>query len=128
MSISLVGIISIQIYWIKDAIKNKQQQFDNNVKIALARTSEKIKDREYTEFIQNTQEFFENNEYRTDAEINTYLFQQIDTTNKKKFSFGGTILAENFKIPGDFVNNDSIIIKRYTGKEDIYFSQVIYIL
>ncbi|WBX77643.1 HAMP domain-containing sensor histidine kinase [Tenacibaculum ovolyticum] len=125
MSISLVGIISIQIYWIKDAIKNKQQQFDNNVKIALARTSEKIKDREYTEFIQNTQEFFENNEYRTDAEINTYLFQQIDTTNKKKFSFGGTILAENFKIPGDFVNNDSIIIKRYTGKEDIYFSQVI---
>ncbi|WP_299163047.1 HAMP domain-containing sensor histidine kinase [uncultured Tenacibaculum sp.] len=125
MSISLIGIISVQVYWIKDAIRNKQQQFDNNVIIALAGTSESIKDREYTEFVQNSKNFFESNKFRTDAEIKTFLFQQIDTTNKKKFSFGSTILEENFKIPGDFVNNDSIIVKRYTGKDDIYFSQVL---
>ncbi len=125
MSISLIGIISVQVYWIKDAIKNKQQQFENNVTIALGRTSEKIKDREYNEFALSTREFFKNDKLRTDAEIKTFIFQQIDTTSKKKFSFAGTILEEGFKIPGDFINSDTLIFKRYSGKEDIFFSQVI---
>ena len=125
MSISLIGIISIQVYWIKDAIKNKQQQFKNNVTIALARTSENIKEREYLEFQQNYKDYFESNKLRTEAEITTFLFQQVDTVSKTKFSFGSSILEESFKMPGEFVDNDSIIIKRYSGKEDIFFSQVI---
>ncbi|MEX6625989.1 sensor histidine kinase [Tenacibaculum salmonis] len=124
MSISLIGIISVQVYWIKDAVRNKQQQFDNNIKIALARTSERIKDREYADFFQNNQEFLKDKKFVSDAEITTYLFQQIDTTNKRKFTFGTTILGESIKMPGDFINNDSIIIKRYSGKQDFYFSQI----
>ncbi len=57
MSISLIGIISVQLYWIKDAIKTKQQQFDNDVTIALAKTSERIKEREYKEFLLNHESF-----------------------------------------------------------------------
>ncbi|MFV0248055.1 MAG: sensor histidine kinase [Tenacibaculum sp.] len=125
MSISLVGIISVQVYWIKDAIKNKQQQFENNVTIALAGTAERIKDREIKKFELNYGQFFKDNKLRQDAEIKNFLFQQIDTTNKSKFTFGTTILEENFKIPVNFIDNDSIILKKFTGKEDIFFSQVI---
>ncbi|MDY0779900.1 HAMP domain-containing sensor histidine kinase [Tenacibaculum sp. IB213877] len=125
MSISLIGIIAVQVYWINESIKNKQQQFESNVKIALAQTSERIKEREYNEFVQSHEKFFESYKYRTSAEIKNYLFQQIDTTSKRKFTFGATILEENFKIPVDFVNNDSTVIKRFSGKEDIFFSQVI---
>ncbi len=125
MSISLIGIIAVQVYWIKDSIKSKQQQFDNNIKIALAKTSERIKDKEYAEFVQNNQEFLNDRKFVSKAEIDTYLFQQIDTTNKRKFTFGTTLLAESIKMPSDFVNNDSIILKRYTGKQDFYSSQVI---
>lgn len=125
MSVSLIGIIAVQVYWIKDAIKNKQQQFENNVKIALAKTSESIKDKEYNEFVQKNKKFFENDKFRTDSEIKNYLFQQIDTLSKQKFTFGATILEENFKIPVDFVNHDSIIVKRFSGKEDTFFSKEI---
>lgn len=52
------------------------------------------------------------------------MFQQIDTTSKQKFTFGASILEENFKIPVDFLNNDSIVIKRFSGKEDVFFSKV----
>ncbi|MCG8785997.1 HAMP domain-containing histidine kinase [Tenacibaculum finnmarkense] len=124
MSISLIGIISVQVYWIKDAVKNKQQQFDNNIKIALARTSERIKEREYADFFQNNQEFLKDKKFVSKAKITTYLFQQIDTTNKRKFTFGTTVLGESIKMPGDFINNDSIVIKRYSGKQDFYFSQI----
>ncbi|PQJ20749.1 sensor histidine kinase KdpD [Tenacibaculum sp. SG-28] len=125
MSISLIGIISVQLYWIKDAIKTKQQQFDNDVTIALAKTSERIKEREYKEFLLNHESFLKDNKLRSTAEIKNYLFQRIDTTNKEKFTFGSTILEENFKIPTDFINNDTILIKKFSGKEDVYFSKVI---
>ena len=125
MSVSLIGIVAVQVYWIKDAIKNKHQHFENNVKIALAKTSESIKDKEYNEFVQKNNKFFENDKFRTDAEIKNYLFQQIDTLSKQKFTFGATILEENFKIPVDFVNHDSIVVKRFSGKEDTYFSKQI---
>ncbi|CAM1372577.1 Two-component sensor histidine kinase [Tenacibaculum litopenaei] len=123
MSISLIGIISVQVYWIKDALKNKQQQFESDVTKALAKTSEHIKDREYREFVLTHEQFLKDNKLRTNAEIKNYLFQRIDTTNKQKFTFGATILEENFKIPSKFVDNDSIVIKRFTGKEDFYFSK-----
>ncbi|WP_369047554.1 sensor histidine kinase [Tenacibaculum sp. UWU-22] len=118
MSISLIGIIAVQIYWIKDAIKNKQQQFENDVTIALAGTSEKIAEREENEAYQQYSKFFETNIYRTNAEIKNFLFQQIDTTSKEKFSFGTTILEENYKIPTGFYDNDSAVVKRITGKQD----------
>jgi len=122
MSISLTGIIAVQLYWVKDAVKSKQIEFENNVRIALAKTSERIKEREYNEFVDKHKEFFEKNVSRSTAEIKNYLFQQIDTVSKKKFTFGATILEENFKIPVDFVNSDTIIIKRFSGKEDFMYT------
>ncbi len=125
MSISLVGIIAVQVYWIEEALKTKRQQFENDVKIALARTSEAIKENEYSEFVRKNEKFFENDKFRTDAEIKNYLFQQVDTLSKQKFTFGATILEENFKIPVDFVNHDSIIVKRFSGKEDTFFTKIV---
>ncbi len=123
MSVSLIGIIAVQLYWVKDAVKSKQLEFEGNVTIALAKTSERIKEREYNEFQEKHKEFFEGNQFRTSAEIKNYLFQQIDTVSKQKFTFGATILEENFKIPVDFVNNDTVIIKRFTGKEDFMYTK-----
>ena len=123
MSFSLIGIIAVQVYWIKDAIKNKQQQFETDVRIALAKTSERIKEKEEDDSHIEYKKFFENDRYRTDAEIKNFLFQQIDTTGKQKFTFGTTILEENFKIPSGFLENDSIIVKRFSGKEDFYYSK-----
>ncbi len=123
MSISLIGIIAVQLYWVNDAVNSKQLEFENNVTIALAKTSERIKKREYDEFVDKHRSFFENNKARSHAEIKNYLFQQIDTASKQKFTFGATILEENFKIPVDFLGNDTIIIKRFTGKEDFLYTK-----
>ena len=42
MSISLIGIIAVQLYWINNAIESKKQQFQNDVQISLGSVSEKI--------------------------------------------------------------------------------------
>lgn len=118
MSISLIGIISVQVYWIKDAIENKRRQFKTDVTIALGRTAEKIQEQEEFEDRQHYRKFIENNRFRAAAEINNYIFEQIDTTSKEKFTFSTTTLEEKFKIPTGILKNDSTIVKRITGKQN----------
>lgn len=131
MSISLIGIISVQLYWINNAIESKDTQFDSDVKKALAAVSERIKEKEKDKFYNKIKPLIKGKEFLNSAQIRNYLIQGIDTTNKSKFSFGTTIIEEDFKIPLDFLNdsnfldNDSIIFKRLTKKNDVFQAQYI---
>ena len=131
MSISLIGIISVQLYWINNAIESKDAQFDNDVIKAMARASERLKEREQDLYYGKLKPIFDTKEFLNKAEIKNYLIQQIDTANQKRFSFGSTIVEEDFKVPLDilndnpFLNNDSIILKRFTRRSDIFTAQII---
>ncbi|WP_299820498.1 HAMP domain-containing sensor histidine kinase [uncultured Pontibacter sp.] len=46
MSISLLGVVGLQLYWINDAIQVKQAEFDRSVNEALARLVEKLETQE----------------------------------------------------------------------------------
>ncbi len=50
MSIALIGIISVQVFWIKNTIQITEEQFTSNVRFALAKVSEDIKEREFYDF------------------------------------------------------------------------------
>lgn len=121
----MIGIIAVQVYWINNAIESKKAQFKNDVKISLANVSERIKNKEFDLFYVEYEPLFKNKKLANDAEIKNYLFQQIDTVNNKKTTFGRTILEENFKIPIDFLDNDSIIFKRITGKSDFFTAKIL---
>ena len=116
MSISLVGIILVQVYWIQNAIESKNKQFKNDVQHALARTSEIIQEKELDQIDQEIQPFLRSNVFRTGAEIKDFVYQQIDTSSKRKLSFGTRYLEEGFKIPLD-IFNDTLFVKKITGKK-----------
>jgi two-component system phosphate regulon sensor histidine kinase PhoR len=131
MSISLIGIISVQLYWINNAIESKDAQFDNDVIKAMARASERLKVKELEAYRDKIKPIFDQKEFLNKAEIKNFLIQQIDTVNRKRFSFGSTIVEEDFKVPLDilnenpFLNNDSIILKRFTRRSDIFTAQIL---
>ncbi|MFZ9004691.1 MAG: two-component sensor histidine kinase, partial [Robiginitalea sp.] len=50
MSLSLVGIIAVQLYWIKSSVEDKEEQFSNAVTEVLSRVAEKIEEREMKEY------------------------------------------------------------------------------
>lgn len=120
MSISLIGIISVQLYWINNAIESKDLQFNSDVKVALAAVSDRINEREQDEVYQNLSPMLSLSSSLDQAELKNFLIQQIDTASRSKFSFGTTILEENYKVPFDFLDNDSIIVKQITQKDDIF--------
>ena len=127
MSISLIGIVSVQLYWINNAIQSKEIQFKGDVKKALARVSERIEIKEQDIYYNKIESFIKTKRFLNKAQIKNFLIQQIDTTTKSRFSFGTTIIEEDFKIPvldilekNGFYDNDSIVVKKFTKKRDFF--------
>ncbi|MEO9570272.1 MAG: HAMP domain-containing sensor histidine kinase [Polaribacter sp.] len=125
MSISLIGIITVQLYWINNALESKDEQFKNDVQKSLGGVSQRINEKEEYYLEKKYEGIMENRVLADEAQIRNWLFQEIDTATKQKFSYGGTVLEESFKMPNDFVDNDTIIIKRITGKNDFFSSRLI---
>ena len=125
MSVSLIGIIFVQLFWINNALESKKAQFKNDIQKSLGAAAERINEREQVEFQKKIENLIAKKGLADKAELKSYLIQQIDTTTKEKITFGGTFLEENFKLPTDFLNNDSIIYKRVTGKKDFFRSSLI---
>ncbi|PQJ78494.1 sensor histidine kinase [Polaribacter porphyrae] len=121
MSISLIGIIAVQLYWINNAVESKKEQFENDVIKSLGSVTQRINESEQMSLDREYEGVLQNKIAPDEAQIKNFLFQEIDTINNQKFTYGGTILEENFKMPTDFLDNDTIIIKRITSKND--FSQ-----
>lgn len=124
MSISLIGIIAIQVYWIRDSIRNKRLQFRNNVKIALVKAVQEINEREELEAYAKYSKFIESDMFRVKKEVNNFLFQQVDTLGNRKFIYG-TFLDEKYKIPTGFQMPDTTFIRKITSKKDFLSIKVI---
>jgi two-component system phosphate regulon sensor histidine kinase PhoR len=122
MSISLIGIIAVQLYWINNALESKKAQFKNDVQKSLGAATEKVNEREHVEFEKKLKSFLDVKGFADKAELKSFLIEQIDTVTKEKITFGSTFLEENFKLPADFLDNDSIIVKRIYGKKDFSIS------
>ena len=57
MSISLIGIVAVQLYWINNTIESKNIQFRGDVKKALARASERLELKEEAIFYNKIENF-----------------------------------------------------------------------
>ncbi|WP_366940984.1 HAMP domain-containing sensor histidine kinase [uncultured Polaribacter sp.] len=124
MTISLIGIIAVQLYWINNALESKQEQFENDVLKSLGRAAERINEKETTVFRTKVRNFINKKGNPDSAEIKQFLIQEIDTTTQQKFTYGSTFLEENFNLPTEFLDNDSIIFKRFTGKKDYFKAKI----
>ena len=121
MSVSLMGIIAVQLYWINNAVESKNEQFTNDVQKSLGSVAERINEKEESQLNSQIQDIINEKASADNAQIKNFLIQQIDTTNNRKITFGTTVLEENFEIPLDFLDNESIIYTRVYSKKD--FSQ-----
>ncbi len=124
MSVSLIGIITVQIYWVNNSLENRKAQFNNDAQIALINTCNLISENEQDQLYLEYQPILAKKELADAGEIKNYLFQKYDKSGKKVFSFGATILEENFKIPVDFIDNDTLLFKRINIKKDYFQAKV----
>jgi two-component system phosphate regulon sensor histidine kinase PhoR len=119
MSIALIGIISVQVFWIKNTIQITEEQFTINVKFALAQVSEKIKKREFEDFYLKLSEIYREGEKLKESDFRNFIYEKVDTSNQERFSYSQSIIEANYKVPTEFFENDTIDFKEIFSKEEI---------
>ncbi|MGV6844611.1 MAG: sensor histidine kinase [Lutibacter sp.] len=119
MSIALIGIISVQVFWIKNTVEITNKQFTSNVKFALAKVSEEIKEREFSDFYKKLNNLYQQGKQLKKSDVRKFIYEKIDTVNKEKFTYSQSIIEANYKVPTEFFENDSINFKEIFSKENV---------
>ena len=123
---ALLGIIVVQIFWIKSSIEMKEEQFSTSVKFALARVSENIQKREFRENISRYAPLIDSLQRTKESNVREFVFKQIDTSRNEIFTFRQSILESNYKsqfspFEADTVNFKTFLSRKETQIEKIEF-------
>ncbi len=99
MSLSLIGIIFVQGYYINSTVKNKEDQFWFKVKNVLSNTIITVQDREYKEVVDNLNKLISENgkpDSKVYAELS--IIKHDDEKNVVTI-FDTSVLEDNYKVP-----------------------------
>jgi len=120
MSLSLIGIIFVQAYFINNTFNNEEKQFTLNVKRSLSFVSKAIEDREFAIFDKRLQEYIEKSGKPDTTAMSEIILKYQDDINNETIIFRNGILEESYKIPSMFfdIGLDSISLNRITNKQE----------
>ncbi|WP_191860113.1 sensor histidine kinase [Hanstruepera ponticola] len=127
MSLSLVGIIFVQAYYINNSIENEEEQFNFNVKKALSYTVRQIEDNELEGYYKKYHNLIDQEKQADSISVSElFIFQQNNETNETLITRSG-ILEENYKLSSSLfdIGLDSLNIKRILNSTEtkIYSNQ-----
>tara|TARA_R110002073_G_scaffold139232_2_gene289306 strand:- start:77545 stop:79074 length:1530 start_codon:yes stop_codon:yes gene_type:complete len=124
MSTALIGIITVQIYWINNSIEIREKQFTNDVKYALAKVSENIQKREINDYYQEYAPMIDSAQRSLESGKKDFYFQQIDTARNEVFTFRQSILENNYKPSMSLFEGDSINFKTFFSEKEKEISKI----
>ncbi len=115
MSLSLIGIILVQGYWIKTSVDSKEEQFSQTINQALIRVSEKIRDKEQRDFIAAFDKLKDSIGEPQESQIrDIILFADRDESTDQVFIYSHGVLEEEYNITASFFDKnlqDSATVK-----------------
>lgn len=120
MSLSLMGIIFVQAYYINNSVRNEEGQFESKVKKALIDVSNEIGDREYEDYVFILSKLmYDGIVIDTTAILNVYIKQDNEDANETLIYRNG-IFEENYKLSSKFfdIGLDSTSIKRIINNKE----------
>jgi len=122
MSIALIGIITVQIFWINNSIEIGEKQFSSNVKSALIDVSQHIQEREFRDYDKKFRPMLSQLHKSKSKGLKEFFYRSIDTVNNEIFTYKQSLLETNFESPINFFKNDSsssnINYKTYFAKKE----------
>ncbi|HET8808956.1 MAG TPA: two-component sensor histidine kinase, partial [Flavobacteriaceae bacterium] len=118
MSLSLIGIIFVQGFWIKNTVESNEKQFSFNAKQILISVSDQIEEEEFTSYyisiLSKTDSLGKPKRVTVDE-----LFQMQKTeTGDETFFYSNSVIQEDYKLFSPFLsgNKDSIEFKKLINK------------
>jgi len=119
MSLSLIGIISVQVYWIKQSVEDKEEQFSNAVEDVLDKVAERVEDRERRDYMDRVINADSLGIPKTEK-LRSILFVDRDLNSDEIRFLQHGILEEDYGTSSMFFDNpggvDTISLKNFTTK------------
>ncbi|MDT0687255.1 sensor histidine kinase [Autumnicola psychrophila] len=106
MSLSLIGIIFVQGYWIKTTIDDREAQFSYDAKQVLLSVSEEIQNRELESYWFRFDSIDKNNSSLQGVTLTEYFSLDRDKLRNEDFFQSESFLEEDYKISSGFLDAD----------------------
>src|SRR5690625_3726369 len=121
MTLSLLGIISVQVYWISNAYKTKEEQFTVNVRQVLLSASKKIQLLETEHYYSIFSSIVDNVDKPENVNLSELIYTIHNEDKTETYIFQDGILEENYMLTSDFLDTttDSIEFKKVTNNKKV---------
>jgi len=120
MSLSLIGIIFVQGFWIKKSVEDKEDQFSNTISDVLNRVTDKIEKREQKDYSDRYLSLKDSIGELKSSQLSNILLIDRDLNSNEIRLYQHGILEEDYNIASTFfdIGNsaDSSTIKNFTSK------------
>lgn len=107
MSLSLIGIIFVQYYFINQSIENEDKQFSLNIKRALSFVSKDIDDYEFRNYIDKVQPYLASTNEPDSTAVQRLLTVLEDDENDQTIVHRNIVLEERYRLPSLFLDIDT---------------------
>lgn len=129
MSISLIGIIFVQVYWFNSSLENNQEQFKFHVKQVLGNVAEKLQKEEVLTFVERIKEYKDSTgSDKLNSEFLEFGYYQRNAQTNETIIYSNSISSQDFTISPTFFDkkNDSLKVKSFSSKRktEVYLKGV----
>ncbi|MEP5256409.1 MULTISPECIES: sensor histidine kinase [Winogradskyella] len=107
MSLSLIGIIFVQAFFINNSLENENKNFTFSVRRSLSLVSQAIEDYEYRDYFMKLQPYLSQDNKADSSIIKQLFIATEDDVNDKTIIHRNTVLEERFKVPSLFFEIDA---------------------
>ncbi|WP_372920302.1 sensor histidine kinase [Salegentibacter sp.] len=118
MSLSLIGIIFVQGYWIKGAVDDREEQFSYNAKQVLIKVSNEIQNNELEEYYIKFIDSDSTNATLEESKLTEYSYSNQNKLRDQTLFHTESILEEDYKVSSGFLSatRDSIPFTKLINK------------
>lgn len=125
MSLSLIGIIAVQFYWINSSLKQSEEQFRYQVKQVIGNVSDRLEQNEMNAFVSQYNKLRDSiGGPVSEKDLIAFSYQQVNINTNEAILYFNTITSQDYNIDLSFFdkNADSIPVKTYksSSRTEIY--------
>ncbi|MBF6607647.1 MAG: HAMP domain-containing histidine kinase [Flavobacterium sp.] len=119
MSLSLIGIILVQVYWFNTSFKNNDEQFRFHVTQVINNVADQLQQEEVNSFLEKYRMLKDSiGKEPQKSDFLEFIYYQRDSRTNETIVYSNSILSEDYNISSSFFDKkaDSVKLRNYTSK------------
>lgn len=119
MSVSLIGIILVQVYWFNSSFENNEEQFKFHIQQVIGNVAHNLEKKEAENFISNYEKIKDSTgRIPKKSDLLQFCYVKKNGSTNETIIYSNSIIAENYQLPLNAFGKKSseTTIKTYTAK------------